>query len=138
MLLLLAVAMVFGFSVDTFAQRGRNGSFNNRADRQRIRQGIRSGRITRDEARILRERQQQIRGQRRVYRSDGVLTSAERREIRRNERQHDRLIRESRRNSNRSVFGRTHRRGDGYYRRGAGSPTHPVFGNTSRNRRRRG
>jgi len=32
---------------------------------------------------------------------------------------------------------RNHRRGNGYYRRGAGSPSHPVFGDRNRRRNRR-
>ena len=123
-LLLCAIALLLGFSSDTFAQR--RGT-NNRNDRQRIRRGIRSGQITRAEAQQIRERQRQNR--------------AERREIRRDERQHDRQIRRARRNNvGDSTHGRNHRRGDGYYRRGAGSSTHPVFGsnNSRRGRGRRG
>jgi hypothetical protein len=47
------------------------------------------------------------------------------------------MIRSERRDNDRrnnSYYGSEHRRGNGYYRRGAGSPTHPVFGN--RNGRR--
>jgi len=132
-LLLGAIVMFFGLGTDAFAQRNRN-------DRQRIRRGVRSGQITRDEARALRERQRQIRAERRGYRADGTLTREERREIRRDERQHDRQIRRARRNDDRrdDYYGRrnNHRRGDGYYRRGAGSPTHPVFGTGRRNRGR--
>ncbi|HEU4595072.1 MAG TPA: hypothetical protein VFS10_07860 [Pyrinomonadaceae bacterium] len=138
-LLLCAIALLLGVSSETFAQRRDNDGrrMNNRSDRQRIRRGVRSGRITSAEARILRERQRQNRAERRVYRSDGTITRAERREMRRDERQHDRQIRRARRNNvGHSTHGRNQRRGDGYYRRGAGSPTHPVFGN--RNRRGRG
>ncbi len=127
-LLLAVIALLLGVSSETFAQ-GRN----NRSDRQRVRRGIRSGRITRDEARILRQQQRRNRAERRVYRSDGTLTREERREIRRDERQHDRQIRRARRNN----VGNDRRRGDGYYRRGAGSPTHPVFGSNTRPRGRR-
>ncbi|HVF55868.1 MAG TPA: hypothetical protein VM934_06935 [Pyrinomonadaceae bacterium] len=133
-ILLGAVALLLGFSIDTSAQRRyRNYGgvrVNDRADRQRVRRGIRSGQITRDEARLLRERQRQIRAERRGYRSDGTLTREERHEIRRDEREHDRQIREYRRNEDR----RDRRRGNGYYRRGAGSPSHPVFGNGNRRR----
>lgn len=128
-LLLGAIVMFFGVGTDTFAQR-----HNNRSDRQRIRRGVRSGQITRDEARALRERQRQNRAERRGYRSDGTLTREERREIRRDERQHDRLIRRARRND---VRDDDRRRGNGYYRRGAGSRSHPVFGTGRRNRGRR-
>ena len=126
-LLLCTIALLLGFSTETFAQ-GRYNRGNNRSDRQRVRRGIRSGQITRAEAQQLRERQRQIREARRGYRSDGQITREERREIRRNERASDRQIRQYRHNDDRR------RRGNGYYRRGAGSPTHPVFGTRSRNR----
>ena len=126
--LMCAIAMLLGLSTETIAQGQykRSGRVNDRADRQRIRRGVRSGQITRDEARELRERQRQIREERHGYRSDGTLSREERREIRRDERQHDRSIRRYRRNDDR-------RRGNGYYRRGAGSTSHPVFGRRNRN-----
>ena len=128
-ILLGAIVLCFGLTADTFGQ--------GRSDRRRIRSGISSGQITRAEARDLRERRRQIRQEQRTYRSDGTLTRTERREIRRDRREYDRLIRSERRDNDRRngyAYGRDHRRGNGYYRRGAGSPTHPVFGN--RNRRR--
>jgi len=136
-LLLSAIFLLLGFSTETFAQGYNNGRgrINDRADRQRIRRGIGSGQITRQEARLLRERQRQIRAERRGYRLDGRVTREERREIRRDEREHDRLIRLARRNDDRrwrSLNRANHRRGNGYYRRGAGSPSHPVFGRRNR------
>jgi hypothetical protein len=129
LILLGAIVMIFGLSADSFAQ-GRN-------DRRRIRSGVRSGQITRAEAQALRQRRREIRQERRVYRSDGTLTRAERREIRSDRRDYNRQIRNERRDNDRRngyAYGRNQRRGNGYYRRGAGSPTHPVFGN--RNNRR--
>ncbi len=133
-LLLAALVLFLGASAETFAQGryNRGGRWDNnrdnRSDRQRIRRGIRSGQITRDEARAIRERERQIRAERRTYRSDGVLTREERREIRRDEREQDRYIRSQRRDDDRT----NRRRGNGYYRRGAGSPSHPVFGRRNR------
>ncbi len=134
-LLLCALCMLLGLASVAFGQ-GRG------SDRQRIRRGIRSGQITRDEAQVLRAQQRQNRAQRRVFRSDGRLARDERREIRRDEREHDRLIRRARHNDVRRPDNyynngrRNHRRGNGYYRRGAGSPTHPVFGRRNRHRNR--
>jgi hypothetical protein len=126
-LLLLSVAvLLLAGSTDAFAQRRYGGGQYN--DRQRIRRGIRSGQITRDEARQIRERERQLRAERRGYRSDGTLTREERHEIRRDEREQDRYIRSQRRDDERN----TRRRGNGYYRRGAGSPSHPVFGRRNR------
>src|SRR5687767_10490416 len=134
-LLLCAIALLLGVSSETFAQRRTN----NVNDRQRIRRGVRSGQLTRAEAQQIRERQRQIRAQQRAYRSDGVITPEERRAIRRNEREQDRYVRNERRDGERRPSanrGTDRRRGDGYYRRGAGSRSHPVFG--SGNRRGRG
>jgi hypothetical protein len=129
LILLSAIVMLLSLSADSFAQ--------GRGDRRRIRSGIRSGQITRDEAQALRQRRREIRQEQRTYRSDGTLTRAERREIRNDRRDYNRQIRNERRDNDRRngyAYGRNQRRGDGYYRRGAGSPTHPVFGN--RNGRR--
>ena len=136
-----ALVAAFGVSAEALGQRHYD-----RGDRRRVRQGVRSGQITREEARVLRERQRQIRQERRAYRSDGTLTREERRAIRRGEREHDRQIRQARRNADRRdryndrddgfFRGTDRRRGDGYYRRGAGSARHPVFGVNGRRGRR--
>jgi hypothetical protein len=120
------LALLMGGATEALAQRRGN----DRSDRQRVRRGVRSGQITRDEARQIRERERQLRAERRTYRSDGVITREERREIRRDEREQDRYIRSQRRDDDRR------RRGNGYYRRGAGSRSHPVFGDNNRRRGR--
>ena len=138
-LLLSAIALLLGASTEAFAQgRNRGGRTNDRQDRQRVRRGVRSGQITREEARAIRAREQQIRAERRGYRSDGTITREERREIRRDEREQDRYIRSQRRDDDRSprYDNNNRRRGNGYYRRGAGSPSHPVFGTRNRRGRR--
>ena len=138
-LLLSVIALVLAGSTEVFAQnrdRNNRGRYNNRQDRQRVRRGVSSGQITRAEAREIRERERQIRAERRGYRSDGTLTREERREIRNDERAQDRYIRQQRRDDDRRPrYGNgdnNRRRGNGYYRRGAGSPTHPVFGRRNR------
>lgn len=127
-LLVCALCMTFGLATDALGQ-GRN----NRNERNGIRRGVRSGQLTRNEARELRQQRRQIRQERRTYRSDGNYTRDERRDIRRDRRELGRDIRRERRDDDR----RTHRRGNGYYRRGAGSPSHPVFGDRNRRRNRR-
>ena len=128
--------MLLGLSNVAFGQ-------GHRSDRQRIRRGIRSGQITRDEARLLRERQRQLRAERRDYRLNNRLSREERRRLRNDELHQDRLIRRARHNDDRRLDdynnGRVnHRRGNGYYRRGAGSVSHPVFGSQVFQRRGRG
>ena len=131
LILLSAIVMIFGLSADSFAQ--------GRGDRRRIRSGVRSGQLTRDEARGLRSQRRTLRREWRGYRSDGTLSRSERREIRRDRRQYNREIRHERWDNDRrdGYKGRRHhRRGNGYYRRGAGSTTHPVFGTSNRRRGR--
>ena len=122
-LLACALCMTFGLASDALAQ-GRH----HRDERSGIRRGVRSGQLTRDEARQLRQRRRQIRQERRDYRSDGTYTRDERRDVRRDRRELGRDVRRERRDDDR----REHRRGGGYYRRGAGSPSHPVFGRRNR------
>ncbi len=133
-IVLSAIVLFFGVTTDTFGQ-----GHNNRSNRSRIRSGVRSGQLTRDEARQLRNSQRQIREERRDYRSDGTITRAERRDIRQDRRTQNRAIYRERRDDDRSYRydGRDNqRRGNGYYRRGAGSSTHPVFGNRNGRRNR--
>jgi hypothetical protein len=119
-LLLCALCMTFGLASDALGQ-GRNYG----GERRGIRRGVRSGQLTRDEARALRLRQRQIRQERRTYRSDGTLSRDERRDLRRDRRELGRTIRRERRDDDR-------RDRNGYYRRGAGSTSHPVFGRRNR------
>ncbi|HVG28388.1 MAG TPA: hypothetical protein VM864_01575 [Pyrinomonadaceae bacterium] len=137
LLLLSVAALLLAGSTEAFAQGRIRGVRNNdRQDRRRVLRGIRSGQITREEARQIRERERQIRAERRVYRADGTITREERREIRRDERGQDRYIRQQRRDDDRrpryNNVRNDRRRGNGYYRRGAGSPSHPVFGRRNR------
>ena len=132
LLLLCAAVLLVGLPADTFAQRQhRNDRYYSGSrynDRARIRRAVRSGRLTPEEARRLRALERANRAERRGYRADGVLTREERREIRRDERQSDRQILREIRDDDR----RNRRRGNGYYRRGAGSRSHPVFGRRNR------
>lgn len=47
----------------------------------RIAQGVRSGELTRDEANVLRTRERSIRQEERQYKSDGILTRDERKDL---------------------------------------------------------
>ena len=58
----------------------------------RIRQGIRSGQLTRDELAMIRQRLQAFRAEVRQRRADGTLTMEDRQELRRQWRQISRLV----------------------------------------------
>ena len=53
---------------------------------ERIQQGVRSGELTHSEAKNLRSEQQSIRQEERQYKSDGVLTRAERKDLHQDQR----------------------------------------------------
>ena len=63
-----------------------------RAERSRIRQGTRSGELTRPEAARLRGREAEISQDRREARADGMVTVAERKDMRQDERRASRAI----------------------------------------------
>jgi len=58
----------------------------------RIRQGVRSGELTRHETRRLAEEQRDVRQLERAYKSDGTLTRAERRDLNHEQNQASRDI----------------------------------------------
>jgi len=72
----------------------RDPGVNVRQERQqaRIRQGVRSGQLTRRETRRMREDQRDIRQLERAYQSDGTLTRAERADLHREQNQASRRI----------------------------------------------
>ncbi len=87
--LLAALVGVVVVAADVTAARAaepgvRNPRQNARQHRQdlRIRQGVRSGELTRDEAKTLLEERREIRQEERAYKSDGSYTAAERAEVR--------------------------------------------------------
>ena len=63
-----------------------------RHQHHRIVQGVRSGELTRQEAKGLAQEQHQIRTEERAYKADGKLSPAERRDLRQDLRQSSRHI----------------------------------------------
>ncbi len=63
-----------------------------RHERQRIRQGVKSGELTRTETRMLANQQRDIHKDKREARADGKVTADERRHIRKDERKASRNI----------------------------------------------
>jgi len=70
-------------SEQVFAEPPHDPAVGARQQRQnqRIKQGSRSGELTRDEARKLREEQRVIRHEERAYKADGKLTREERKDL---------------------------------------------------------
>lgn len=85
--LLSVIALLIALSTSGFAQAGRSG-----VQHKRIKQGVRSGELTRVETRQLAKEQRNIRHKKREARADGVVTPGERREIKQDKRQASRHI----------------------------------------------
>ncbi len=93
--LLALSALVFVLSIgDASAQIKKNQKQNNR----KIAQGVRSGELTKVEARKLAKDQQEIRQDVKEAKADGVVTKDERREIKQDQRQQSREIKRKKNN----------------------------------------
>jgi len=79
-ILLAALVIVSG---QAYAERPYDSSVNARQQRQehRVKQGVRSGELTQDETRQLREQRRAIRQEEHAYKSDGKLTRDERKDL---------------------------------------------------------
>ena len=89
----LAVAVSMLVAGSALAQTPTPG-INDRQENQkaRIEQGVRSGQLTHREAARLRAEQRRIRAEKRLAKADGVVTPAERAQIRRDQRRASRHI----------------------------------------------
>lgn len=90
-----AVALLTLNTASAFAEhRPRDPGVNARQHTQneRVRQGVRSGELTRTEAQGLREDRREIRQLEREYKSDGVLTRDERRDLQQEQNEYSRSI----------------------------------------------
>ena len=80
-------------SVAASAQTATPGlNARQRNEQARIRQGVRSGELTRPEAACLKAREADIRADNRAARANGVVTRDERQDIRQDERRTSRAI----------------------------------------------
>ena len=79
-ILLATLVMVAG---QAYAEGPHDSGVNARQHRQgqRVEQGARSGELTRDEAKGLREQRRAIRQEERTYKADGQLTRDERKDL---------------------------------------------------------
>ena len=85
-LLTKAIATLCGMAVVSTtlaADRSHDPKVNvrQRAQHERTQQGVRSGELTRDEAKSLHQDEKALREEERAYKSDGKLTSAERKDL---------------------------------------------------------
>ena len=78
----VAVILIMTFAAPVFAGLKSHGvDRREHQQRQRIKQGVKSGALTKDEARALAAEQKAIRAKEREMKSDGSLTREERKEL---------------------------------------------------------
>lgn len=79
---LLAAVLVSAFALPVFAQTATPLTGQTQRNQEtRIEQGVRSGQLTRPEARNLQQQQHAIKVEKRAAKADGVVTAAERHKI---------------------------------------------------------
>lgn len=85
----LLVSMVFGFIyVQMFAQTATPGiNKTQRQEQERIKDGIRKGELTKQEARGLERQQAHIQQEKKIAKSDGVVTKNERKHLKKDQAQ---------------------------------------------------
>lgn len=78
------VKALIGLALIPLAAHAADPRINREQARQhaRIAQGVKSGELTHQEAKGLRDEERQIRQEERAYRADGKLTHAERKDLR--------------------------------------------------------
>ena len=88
-------ALAVLIATPTFADGVRDPGVNTRQHTQqtRLREGVKSGELTRRETHRLREEQRDVRQLERAYKSDGTLTRAERADLHHEQNQTSRDIR---------------------------------------------
>ncbi|MGG9970963.1 hypothetical protein ACQ33O_04135 [Ferruginibacter sp. SUN002] len=94
----LILATVAFLSVATFSANAQSPTGS---QHQRITQGVKSGELTKAEAKKLRHDQRKIRKEKKVAKADGVITPAERKDIRKDKR-----------HANRDIFRKKHNKRD--------------------------
>ena len=96
---LLAAVLVTAFALPVFAQTATPVIGQTQRNQEaRINQGVQSGALTGGEARNLQQQQRQIQADKRAAKSDGVVTRAERRHIKREQLRASRAIHRNKHN----------------------------------------
>ncbi|MCE2963912.1 MAG: hypothetical protein ACK5UE_05365 [Chitinophagales bacterium] len=95
--LLLVAALVF--SNVAYSQQKEDMNF--KGERARVKQGIKSGEITRREAAKIHKEKQDVRQAKQNAKADGVVTVEERKEVAKQDRQLDKTIKRTKHNNRR-------------------------------------
>lgn len=79
-------------AITLFSFTAANAQTGNKKDRARVKQGVKSGELTKHEVKEIRKIEKEKREDIREAKADGVVTAAEKKEIRKDERRSDRAI----------------------------------------------
>lgn len=96
---ILMLAIVFATASATNAQNGVREDANFKGEKARVAQGVRSGEITRGEAKVIKKQARDVQRAKCGARADGVVTKRERATIAKQDRQLDRTIRKTKHNN---------------------------------------
>ncbi len=94
--LLLAIIIA---TVGLNAQNRTNENNNLKGERARVKQGVRSGEITRGEAKVIKKQAVDVQQAKTAAKADGVVTKREKATVAKQDRQLDRTIRRTKHNS---------------------------------------
>jgi hypothetical protein len=92
---IVAIALFTVVSATSFAQTATTTAkpvSTIKNDRQRIRQGVKSGELTKTEAARLKVQTAKVNQERKEYKSDGVVTTEERKDLRQDKKKLSRRI----------------------------------------------
>ncbi len=89
---ILAIAIFSTAAYATSAQTTIKPVSTIKNDRQRIRQGVKSGELTKAEATRLRAQTAKVNQERKDYKADGVITTDERKDLRQDKKKLSRRI----------------------------------------------
>jgi hypothetical protein len=96
---ILLLTCVLFFTNESKSQQKED--INLKGERARVRQGVRSGEITRREAVKINKEKQDVKAAKRAAKADGVVTPEERKEVAKQDRQLDRTIHRTKHNNRR-------------------------------------
>jgi uncharacterized membrane protein YebE (DUF533 family) len=95
---ILMLATVFALVAGANAQNKLKEDKNLKGEKKRIAQGVRSGEITKGEAKVIEHEVKDVQQAKAAAKADGVVTKSERKEIAKQDRQLDRTIRRTKHN----------------------------------------
>lgn len=95
---IVLAAIIFAATVSLQAQTAGNENMNLKGEKARVRQGVKSGEIKKNEARVIKKQALDVQQAKNKAKADGVVTKKEKVGIAKQDRQLDRTIRRTKHN----------------------------------------